>query len=75
MHNSKDIADAVAGCIWNCANSKNIVNIAKLSRAVLNPYSIPSQLNSKNDDVLKSLEMMEFERMKNRYASGLFKGL
>ena len=75
VHNSKDIADAVAGCIWNCANSKNIVNIAKLSRAVLNPYSIPSQLNSKNEDVLKSLEMMEFERMKNCYAAGLFKGL
>lgn len=70
---SKDIADAVAGCIWNCANSKNIVSIAKLSQAVLNPYSTPSQFSC-TEEQKQSLEMMEFERMKSQYGS-FFKGL
>ena len=75
INGSKDIGDAVAGCIWNCANSKNIVNISKLTQAVLNPYATPAQFTTYNEKDLKSLELLEFERMKSQYSSGIFKGL
>lgn len=75
VHNSKDISDSVAGCIWNCANSKNIINIGKLSQAVLNPYMTPAQFKSYSQEDLKSLEIAEFERLRTQYSNGIFKGL
>lgn len=69
VHNStKDCSDAICGSIWNCANSNNIVSRTKVTRALLNPQSYEPQQ-------LESVEMMEFERLKQSYASGLFKGL
>ena len=75
VHNSKDISDSVAGCIWNCANSKNIVNVGKITQAVLNPYASTNQIRSYTEQELKSLEMMEFERMKSQFSSGIFRGM
>ena len=65
---TKDCSDAICGSIWNCANSNNIVSRTKVTRALLNPQSYEPQQ-------LESVEMMEFERLKQSYASGLFKGL
>ena len=69
VHNShKDIADAVAGCLWNCANSTELMSASRVAKKILNPISytpIQSQ----------SMELMEFERLKQQYATGLFKGL
>lgn len=64
----KDIADAVAGCLWNCANSTELMSASRVAKKILNPISytpIQSQ----------SMELMEFERLKQQYATGLFKGL
>ena len=61
-------SDAICGSIWNCANSNNIVSRTKVTRALLNPQSFEPQQ-------IESVEMMEFERLKQSYASGLFKGL
>lgn len=72
---SKDIADAVAGCIWNCANSKKIINLTRLTRAALNPYTTIYQQANMTEDQSKILEMVEFERIKQQYANGLFKHL
>lgn len=69
VHNShKDVADAVAGCIWNCANSTELMSASRVAKKILNHISytpIQSQ----------SMELMEFERLKQQYATGLFKGL
>lgn len=65
---TKDCSDAICGSIWNCANSNNIVSRTKVTRALLNPQSFEPQQ-------IESVEMMEFERLKQSYASGLFKGL
>ena len=69
VHNShKDVADAVAGCIWNCANSNEIMNKAKIAQSVLNPTAY-SPVQS------QSVELVEFERLKQQFANGIFKGL
>lgn len=65
---TKDIADAVAGCIWNCANSNEIMNKAKIAQSVLNPTAY-SPVQS------QSVELVEFERLKQQFANGIFKGL
>ena len=65
---TKDCSDAICGSIWNCANSNNIVSRTKVTRALLNPQSFEPQQ-------IESVEMMEFERLKQSYSSGLFKGL
>lgn len=62
----KDLADAICGSIWNCANSNDIVNKVKVTQQALNP-------NTYEPQELQSLEMMEFERLKQQYASGIFK--
>lgn len=64
--NTKDVMDAICGSIWNCANSNNIVNKVKVTQQALNP-------NTYEPQELQSLEMMEFERLKQQYASGIFK--
>ena len=64
----KDVADAVAGCIWNCANSNEIMNKAKIAQSVLNPTAY-SPVQS------QSVELVEFERLKQQFANGIFKGL
>ena len=63
---TKDIADAVAGCIWNCANSNEIINKGKIAQSVLNPTSYAAQP--------QSLEVVEFERLKQQFSNGIFKG-
>lgn len=68
VNGTKDCSDAICGSIWNCANSNNIVSRTKVTRALLNPQSFEPQQ-------IESVEMMEFERLKQSYASGLFKGL
>lgn len=75
VHNSKDIADAVAGSIWNCSNSNKIVNISKITQAVLNPYMSPMQYQTMDEKEKENLENYEFERMRSQFANGLFKGL
>ena len=75
VNGSKDISDAVAGAIWNCANSKNIMSLSKLSQAVLNPYSTPATFGYQGEQDIKSLEIAEFERLKTQYSGGIFKGL
>jgi hypothetical protein len=64
----KDLSDAIAGSVWNCANSNNIINKTKVAAQLLNPYQIYDPVQS------GSLELMEFERVKQQY-SNLFKGL
>lgn len=64
----KDLADAIAGCIWNCANSNNIVNKAKVAGQLLNPQQIYDPVQT------GALELMEFERVKQQF-SNAFKGL
>lgn len=72
---TKDLSDAVAGAIWSCANSKNIISLSKLSQATLNPYSNPATFGYQSEQDIKSLEMLEFERLKTQYSTGIFKGL
>jgi hypothetical protein len=64
---TKDIADAVTGSVWNCANSNDILNKAKVAQSILNPqqYLAESQ----------SLEIIEFERLKQQFSNSIFKGL
>lgn len=73
INGSKDVSDAVAGSIWNCANSNKIINLGRLSKAVLNPYTTPMQTEFYSQEEKKSIEMLEFERMKSFYSSGIFK--
>lgn len=75
INGSKDIADAVAGSIWNCSNSNKIVNISKITEAVLNPYSSPARYQTMSEKEKENLESYEFERMRSQFANGLFKGL
>ena len=75
INGSKDISDAVAGCIWNCANSTNLINIGRITSAVLNPHVSVNQYNNSTPEQLQSIEMAEFEMMRQQYANGLFKGL
>lgn len=79
VHNChKDLADAVAGCIWNCANSNNIMSRKAVIQATMNvDTSNPlNGLNQKyNPQQIKSMEMTEFERIKQTFTNGLFKGM
>ena len=75
VHNSKDIADAVAGCIWNCSRSKNIINLTRLTKAMLNPYTLDNQQTSLKEDELRYINDYEFERLRNQYSTGIFKNL
>ena len=69
VHNShKDIGDAVAGSIWNCANSTEIMSASRIAQKVLTPVTY-------NPVQSQSYELMEFERLKQQYATGIFKGL
>lgn len=63
----KDLADAICGSIWNCANSNNIINKVKITQQVLNPSIYNPQQS-------QSLELVEFERIKQQY-SNVFKNL
>lgn len=69
VHNShKDLGDAVAGSIWNCANSTEIMSASRIAQKVLTPVTY-------NPVQSQSYELMEFERLKQQYATGIFKGL
>ena len=69
VHNShKDLSDAIAGSVWNCANSNNIINKSKVAGQLLNPHQIYEPVHT------GSLELMEFERIKQQYST-VFKGL
>lgn len=65
----KDLSDAICGCIWNCANSNEIMNKAKIAQTVLNPTGFQPMVET------NSLELYEFEKLKQQYATGIFKGL
>lgn len=65
----KDCGDAVAGCIWNCANSTNITNRTKLVRDLLGSNQVYSP------EQMKAAELDDFERLKQYYANGIFKNL
>ncbi len=64
----KDLGDAVAGSIWNCANSTEIMSASRIAQKVLTPVTY-------NPVQSQSFELMEFERLKQQYATGIFKGL
>lgn len=69
VHNShKDLSDAIAGSVWNCANSNNIINKSKVAGQLLNPHQVYEPVHT------GSLELMEFERIKQQYST-VFKGL
>ena len=64
----KDIADAVCGSVWNCANSNNLVSTGRIARQVL------SGGVSYNPAQAQSLEIQEFDRIKQNM-SQLFRGM
>lgn len=64
----KDLADAVCGCIWNCANSNNIVNNTKIARQVLSEM----ETTTFQPQPYHSVEMMEFDRLKQQFSNNLF---
>jgi hypothetical protein len=70
---SKDISDSVAGAIWNCSNSNNVLNMTRLTQQILNPNM--GTLRAYSEQELKSMEMMEFETMRNKLGNGIFRGL
>ena len=75
VHNShKDTADAIAGSIWKCANSTDIINRGKVISEILEPGSV-SMGNVYSPEQLKSMELQEFERLKQQFKSGIFKGM
>lgn len=75
VHNShKDTADAIAGSIWKCANSTDIINKGKVISEILEPGSV-SMGNVYSPEQLKSMELQEFERLKQQFKSGIFKGM
>ena len=74
VHNShKDISDSVCGSIWNCANSNNLINRLAVINATMNPQ-MPMGATY-NPQQIKSLEMEEFERIKQQFMRGSFKQL
>lgn len=66
---TKDISDAVAGCIWNCANSNKLLNVGKVTQKIYSPTMAFNPLLQNNN-----LELMEFESMKSKL-NGMFKGM
>ena len=66
---TKDISDAVAGCIWNCANSNKLLNVGKVTQKIYSPTITFNPLLQNNN-----LELMEFESMKSKL-NGMFKGM
>ena len=71
VHNSwhKDLADAVAGSVWNCAKSNKILNTAVIAREY---YGGTTQTYS--PEKIESIEMQDFERIKQNL-SNMLKGL
>lgn len=72
---TKDVADAVSGSVWSCANSTDIVSLTKLAHSALNPFDSPMSYKVTTEQDLKALELAEFERMRNSYARGIFRNL
>lgn len=75
LNRRKDLGDAVAGCIWNCANSNKIINLARLSSATLNPFTPGYRATVLSEQDIKNAELAEFEKMRTEYSSGIFKNL
>ena len=74
VHNShKDISDSVCGSIWNCANSNNLINRLAVINATMNPQMPVGA--TYNPQQIKSLEMEEFERIKQQFMRGSFRQL
>ena len=74
----KDVADAVCGAIWNCANSNNIRNRARIVNQTLtndNPFDTMLTGNTYAPEQTKSLEIQEFERLKQQFRTSIFKGM
>ena len=73
VHNSfhKDVSDGVAGSIWNCANSKIIINRGRVARKYLESGSIDTVGHQDN---IASAEIMQYNQLK-QHMSSLFKGM
>ena len=74
----KDVADAVAGAIWKCANSTDIINKGHVVSAVLNKDDFLMEFSPNaivRNEQSMSLEMDDFERLKEQFSNGIFKGL
>ena len=69
-----DTADAIAGSIWKCANSTDIINKGKVISEIMAPGSV-TMGNVYSPEQLKSMELMEFERLKQQFKTGIFKGM
>ena len=59
---TKDLSDAIAGSIWNCANSNEIINKGRVARSFYSGTEYrPEQINSN--------EILEFDRIKNNLSN------
>lgn len=71
---TKDIADGVAGSLWNCHISNNIINIAKLSQAILNANMPNAQYCTEAEKVM--MEQTQFQNaVEQLRGRGVFRGL
>lgn len=54
----KDLADAIAGSVWNCANATNLISRNAVVKQFYSNQSYTPEMN-------QSVEIMEFERIQN----------
>ena len=74
VNGTKDIADAVCGALWACKKSNNIINLAKLSSAILNPYE-PAEYGKLSETERQALEFAEFEKARAQMSSTILRNL
>lgn len=74
VNGTKDIADAVCGALWACKKSNNIINLAKLSSAILNPYG-PAEYGKLSETERQALEFAEFEKARAQMSSTILRNL
>ena len=74
LNGTKDIADAVCGSLWACKRSTNIISVAQLSKAVLNPMDniVYSKLS---ETERRALEYAEFEKARAQISATPFRNL
>ena len=74
LNGTKDVADAVCGALWACKKSKNIINLAKLSREILNPYE-SAAYGKLSETERQALEFAEFEKARAQMSSTILRNL
>ena len=67
------MSDAIAGSIWKCANTAEVYNRREIMEAVMGHTDIPGQTFTPQQ--LKAIELQDFERLKQKFSTGIFKGL